>query len=81
MKVVGVGVGHEQRLRIGVDGNEFDALQPGVDHAVDSVDTTAADTDDLHHCEIVLGRSGHGPRPPGDREIVGLSSHVGGQNW
>ena len=32
-----VGVAHEQRLRVGVDRDELDALQPGVDHAVDGV--------------------------------------------
>src|SRR5699024_5031295 len=53
-----VGVRHQQRLRIGVDGDELDALQAGFDHAVDRVDTAAADADDLDDCEIVLG-SGH----------------------
>ena len=32
-----VGVAHQQRLRVGVDGDELDALQPGVDHPVDGV--------------------------------------------
>ena len=32
-----VGVAHQQRLGVGVDGDELDALQPGVDHAVDGV--------------------------------------------
>ena len=40
-----VGVAHQQRLRVGVDGDELDALQAGVDHAVDRVDAAAADAD------------------------------------
>ena len=55
-----VGVAHEQRLRVGVDRDELDALQPGVDHAVDGVDATTADTDDLDHREVVLRVGGHG---------------------
>ena len=54
-----VGVAHQQRLRVGVDGDELDALQPGVDHPVDGVDAATADADDLDDGEIVLGRAGH----------------------
>ena len=54
-----VGVAHEQRLRVGVDGDELDALQPRVDHAVDGVDATAADADDFDDREIVLGSAEH----------------------
>ena len=32
-----VGVAHEQRLGVGVDRDELDALEAGVDHAVDGV--------------------------------------------
>ena len=46
-----VGVGHQQRLGVGVDRDEFDALEPGLDHAVDGIDTSAADADDLDDCE------------------------------
>ena len=42
-----VGVGHQQRLVVGVDGDELDALEAGVDHAVDGVGAAAADADDL----------------------------------
>lgn len=42
-----VGVGHEERLRIGVDGDELDALEADLDHPVDRVHTAAADADDL----------------------------------
>ena len=55
-----VGVAHEQRLGVGVDGDELDALQPGVDHAVDGVDAAAADADDLDHGQVVLRVAGHG---------------------
>ncbi len=49
-----VGVAHEEGLRIGVDRDELDALETDLDHPVDGVDTTAADTDDLDDCEVVL---------------------------
>ena len=55
-----VGVGQQQRLRVGVDRDELDALQPGVDHAVDRVAATAADADDLDHREVVLRSAEHG---------------------
>ena len=50
-----VGVAHQQRLGVGVDGDELDALQAGVDHAVDRVDTAAADADHLDDGDVVLG--------------------------
>ena len=49
-----VGVAHQQRLRVGVDGDELDALETDLDHPVDGIDTTAADTDDFDDCEVVL---------------------------
>ena len=57
-----VGIAHQQRLRVGVDGDELHALEADLDHAVDGVDATAADADDLDHCQVVL-RSRHGRRP------------------
>ncbi len=54
-----VGIGHEQRLRVGVDGDELGALEAHVDHAVDGVDAAAADADDLDRGDVVL-RCGHG---------------------
>ena len=48
-----VGVAHQQRLRVGVDGDELDAREARVDHAVDGVRAAAADTDDLDHREVV----------------------------
>ena len=49
-----VSVGHEQRLGVGVHGDELHATQIGLDHAVDGVDTAAANTDDLDLCLVVL---------------------------
>ena len=49
-----VGVADEQRLRVGVDRDELDALEPDLDHPVDGVDTAAADPHDLDHREVVL---------------------------
>ena len=54
-----VGVRHQQRLRVGVDGDELAAGQAGVDHAVDGVRAAAADADDLEDCEEFLGRISH----------------------
>src|SRR3546814_17454369 len=54
-----VGVAHEQRLRVGVDGDELDALQACVDHAVDGVDAAAADPDDLDYRQVVLRVADH----------------------
>ena len=54
-----VGVAHQQRLRVGVDRDELDALQPDLDHPVDGVDSTSADTDDLDDGQVVL-RCCHG---------------------
>jgi hypothetical protein len=53
-----IGVTAEQCLGVGVDGDELDALQTGVDHSVHRVASTAADTDDLDHGQVVL-RSAH----------------------
>ena len=47
-----VGVAHLQRLGIGVDGDELDALETGVNHAVDRVGAPAADPDDLDDRQI-----------------------------
>jgi hypothetical protein len=42
-----VRIGHLQRLGVGVRRHELHSAQTGVDHAVDRVGPTAADTDDL----------------------------------
>jgi hypothetical protein len=39
-------IAHDERLGVGVDGNEVDPAQSGIDHSVHGVDATAADT---HH--------------------------------
>ena len=49
-----VGVAHEQRLRVSVDRDELDALEPLFDHAIDGVDAATADSDDLDNRQIVL---------------------------
>ena len=54
-----VGVAHQQRLRVGVDRDELDAREAGVDHAVDGVRAAAADADDLDHGEVVAGAVSH----------------------
>ena len=53
-----VGVAHQQRLRVGVDGDELDALEALLDHPVDGVDAATADTHDLDDGQIVV-RGGH----------------------
>ena len=55
-----VGVAHEQRLGIRVDGDELDALEPRVDHSVDGVDATATDAHHLDDREVVLRVADHG---------------------
>ena len=47
-----VGLAGLQRLDVGVDGDELDALEAGVDHAADGVGAAAAGADDLDHREI-----------------------------
>ena len=49
-----VGVAHQQRLGVGVDRDELDALEAHLDHAVDGVDAAAADADHLDDGEVVL---------------------------
>ena len=44
-----VGGGLLQRLQVGVDGEELDALDLRLDHAVDGVHAGAADADDADH--------------------------------
>jgi hypothetical protein len=51
-----VRVAHEQRLGVGVDGDELDALEPDLDHAVDGVDAAAADAHHLDHSQVVVRR-------------------------
>jgi hypothetical protein len=54
-----VGVAHEKGLRVGVDGDELDALESDLDHPVDGVHATATDAHDLDDGQVVL-RCCHG---------------------
>src|SRR5262249_50656162 len=47
-----VGVAHLQRLGVRVHGDELDALQAGIDHAIYGVGAPAADSDDLDHRQV-----------------------------
>ena len=49
-----VGVGDGERLGIGVDGDELDAADALLDHAVDRVGSAAADADHLDDGKIVV---------------------------
>ncbi|MCY1380513.1 hypothetical protein D9M69_683420 [compost metagenome] len=49
-----VGVAHQQRLRVGVDGDELDTLEADLDHPVDGVDAATTDADDLDDGQVVL---------------------------
>jgi hypothetical protein len=55
-----VRVAHQQRLGVGVDGDELNALQTVLDHPVDGVDAASADTDDLDDRQVVLWCANHG---------------------
>jgi hypothetical protein len=49
-----IRVAHQQRLGVGVDRDELDALESLFDHSVDGIDAAAADADDLDDREVVL---------------------------
>ncbi|BCJ34962.1 hypothetical protein Athai_24650 [Actinocatenispora thailandica] len=51
-----VRVGHQQRLRVGVDRDELDALEPDLDHSVDGIDAAATAADDLDDRQVVVRR-------------------------
>ncbi len=53
-----VGVAHQQRLGVGVDGDELDPLEADLDHPVDGIDAAPADPDDLDDRQVVV-RSCH----------------------
>ena len=52
-----VCIRHEQSLGVSVNSNELNAAQANLNHSVDCVDATAADTNDLDDCQVVLGSS------------------------
>src|SRR5258708_39310783 len=41
-----LGLGHGQRLRVGIGDDEIDALQPGSDHVIDGVAACSTDAED-----------------------------------
>ncbi len=49
-----VGLTHEKSLGIGVDCNKLDAAEACIDHAVQRVNATATNANDLDDCQIVL---------------------------
>ena len=49
-----VRIAHQECLRVGVDGDEFHALESDLNHPIDGIDTAAADADNLDDREIVL---------------------------
>ena len=49
-----VGIAHEKGLRVRVDRDELDALEPLLDHPVNGVDAAPAYADDLDDRQIVL---------------------------
>jgi hypothetical protein len=49
-----VGIRHQQRLGVGVHRDELDALEADLDHAVDGVDATTADPDNLDNGQVVV---------------------------
>ena len=63
-----LGVGQQQRLGVGVDGDELDPTQTGIDHPVHGVDAATAHADDLDDREVVVRIVDHGSGP--------VSSHV-----
>ena len=54
-----VGIRHQERLRVRVDGDELDAAEAGLDHAIDRVGAAAADADHLDHREVVTTLCAH----------------------
>ncbi len=48
-----------ERLKVGVGGDEFDALDLGTNHAIDGVAAAASDADDLNLCGRQLLAEAH----------------------
>ena len=66
------GVGERELLRVGVDREELDAADAGLDHPVDRVDAGATDADDADH-----GQVGGGLRARGERHGPGRRTRRG----
>src|SRR5262249_59630052 len=47
-----VGIAHQQRLRVGINGDELDALEALFDHPVHGIDAAAANADNLDNRQI-----------------------------
>ena len=58
-----VSVTHQESLCVGVNGDELHALETDINHAVDGVNATTTDADDLDQCHVIL-RSCHSTRLP-----------------
>jgi hypothetical protein len=54
-----VRIAPEERLRVGVHGDELDAREACVDHAVDGIRPAAAHADDLDHSQVVARTISH----------------------
>jgi hypothetical protein len=54
-----VGLRHEQRLCVRVDGDELTAAKAGLDHPVDGIRAAAADSDNLDHGQVRAGLVSH----------------------
>src|SRR5881227_1506320 len=63
-------VRHQERLGIGIDGDELDAPEACLDHPVHRVHAAAADPDHLDHGEVVLGSIHRSSSPPGDPSVT-----------
>jgi len=47
-----IRITHQQSLRIGIQCDELDAADTGLDHSVDGVDSTATNPNDFDHGQI-----------------------------
>ncbi len=54
-----VGLGHQERLRVRVHGDELDARHAGLDHPRHRVRAAASDADDLDNGEVAPGLVAH----------------------
>jgi hypothetical protein len=52
-----VSVAQQKLLCVSVNCDEFNATQTNLDHAIDGVNATATDADDLDYCEWILAES------------------------
>ena len=76
-----VGVAHGEGLRVGVGRDELDAPEAGVDHAVDGIDSAAADSYHPDDGEVVV-RVGHrwGNLPVSNLHFILEAERVGARS-